>query len=477
MQESRLIELIEKIIANKHEGQTTEVKASKGGPPRVYKTLSSFSNTNDGVIVFGLDENDNFKPVGVYNAQKLQEDIFNQCQEMVPAVRYVATVVKYKGVDIVSAEIPEIVHNEKPCYHKASGTKSAHIRVGNNDSPMSEFEIYSYEIYKRHQRDDIRPIEIAVGKPINQVKIDKFLLALKTNRSNLATTPNDELLELNSFTKNGVPSLAHCVLFSIYPQAFFPNLCIHAVVVPGYNMGDTTESGERFSDNKKIEGTLDEQVEDAIAFIRKNMSVKTSFDKDTAKRTDIPEYPLKAVREAVLNAVIHRDYSHHTENQPIQILMFKDRMEIRSPGGLFGRVKINELGVVQPDTRNPNIIKALELMNVTENRFSGIPTIKKSMKEHGLPEPLFLSERGDFTITLFNGHHQETASPDIQKQILAFCKTPRALKEISDHIGFKSHQYIRNTFLNEMLDKGLLRLTVPHAPGSKYQKYATVSPK
>ena len=281
------------------------------------------------------------------------------------------------------------------------------------------------------------------------------------------------MLDLNSLVIDGVPTLTHTVLFSVYPQAFFPNLCIHAVLVPGFSMGDTTNSGERFLANNKIEGTLEEQVESAIDFVKKNMSVKTSFN-ESAKRVDTPEYPLKAVREAVLNAVIHRDYSIHTENQPIQVLMFKDRIEIKSPGGLFGRMKVKELGSAKPDTRNPNIVKALEILGVTENRYSGIPTIKKEMQNYGLPQPKFIEDRGDFTTILFNASHDQYAGLGIQEKILLFCRTPRKLDEISDFLNMASHQYIRNSFLNDLVDNGLLRLTIPNVKKSKHQQYVSI---
>ena len=80
----------------------------------------------------------------------------------------------------------------------------------------------------------------------------------------------------------------------------------------------------RFTDNKRIEGTISEMVEEAVIFCKRNMRVSTIIDPNTGMRRDKAEYPLAAVREAVLNALIHRDYSVHTEGTPVQICFFKD---------------------------------------------------------------------------------------------------------------------------------------------------------
>ena len=74
--------------------------------------------------------------------------------------------------------------------------------------------------------------------------------------------------------------------------------------------------------------------------------------------------------QAILNALVHRDYSIHTEGMPIQIIMFENRIEIRNPGGIYGRIRIDQLGKVQPDTRNPIIALELEVLKITENRYS-----------------------------------------------------------------------------------------------------------
>ena len=204
------------------------------------------------------------------------------------------------------------------------------------------------------------------------------------------------------------------------------------------------------------------------------MKHQTVINNITGQRTDIPEYPIGAIREAILNAIVHRDYSFHTENMPIQISMFTDRIEITNPGGLYGRLTVDDLGKIQPNTRNPNIAKALELLKVTENRYSGIPTIKKSMREANLPDPVFINERGCFKVILYNSQNtKEKKLTDPIKSVLEFCIEPRTLTEIQNYLGFKSLSYVRTNFVKPLIESGQLVYTIPDKPGSKYQKYKT----
>ena len=198
--------------------------------------------------------------------------------------------------------------------------------------------------------------------------------------------------------REGKPTLAAEFLFGLYPQAYFPQLGIIAVSVPGTEVGDTDIDGSRFIDNQRIEGTIPDMVDEALQFVRKNTRKKTIVDPDTGKRKDKTDYPINSVREALLNALVHRDYSIHTEGMPVQLSIFADRLEITNPGGLYGRLTLDTLGKIQPDTRNPVLATALEVLDVTENRYSGIPTIRRELKEHGLPAPEFRNERGEFTV-------------------------------------------------------------------------------
>ena len=119
-------------------------------------------------------------------------------------------------------------------------------------------------------------------------------------------------------------------MFADYPQEYFPQLSILAVRVPGQDMSSTGAVGERFTDNTRIEGNISNMLDDAMAFVRKNSKISTVINPITGKREDRSEYPMIAIREVILNALVHRDYSSFTQNSPITICMFSDRIEIEN---------------------------------------------------------------------------------------------------------------------------------------------------
>ncbi len=510
----------------KCETQNLELKsAEQGCPKRLYDTLSAFSNQDDGgIIVFGIDEKTGYKETGVYDPQDLQKRINEQCLQMEPVVRPLLTVLEEDGKSFVAAEIPGIELSERPCYYRGKGRlKGSYVRVGDSDEPMTEYEIYSYEAFRRKYQDDIREVPRATRLSLRQDALEEYIRKLKEGKPNLAGLSDEEICELLSVTRDREVTLAAVLLFSPYPQAYFPGLCITAVVVPGTEVGETGETGERFLDNRRIEGSIPQMLEEALQFVRKNMRNKTIIDPETGRRNDRTDYPITAVREAIMNALVHRDYSMHTESMPIQILMFEDRMEIRNPGGLYGRLTVDQLGRMQPDTRNPALAMALEVLGITENRYSGIPTIRRAMEEYHLREPQFADERGSFVVTfyretvkesrkdsvdeifretdrsrldyikLFSGIGQEESrinEPQTvyktggrredfgvsaeETRLLEFCRIPRTRQEISEFLGLSSTTYAIQTYVNPLIERGLIRLSVPGKPGSSKQRFTSV---
>lgn len=473
-------ELIEKLgwIQNfKCETPTLEIKsAERGCPKHLYDSLSSFSNQDDGgIIIFGIDEKQNFKEVGVYDPQDIQKKINEQCLQMEPVIRPQITVVEKNDKYFVSAEIPAADISDRPVFYRGRGrVKGSFVRVGDSDEPMTEYEVYSYEAYRKKYQDDIRIIERASLASLNQEMLAEYMGLLKKGKSRLATIPDNEIYELMSIKKGDAVTLSSVMNFSPYPQAYFPQLCITAIVVPGKEMGEIGNQGERFLDNQRIEGTISEMLESAIQFVNRNMRTKTIINPQTGKREDRTDYPITAIREAILNALVHRDYSIHTEGMPIQLIMFEDRVEIRNPGGIYGRIRIDQLGKVQPDTRNPVLASELEVLKITENRYSGIPTIRKAMQAYNLPQPEFLDERGSFIIKMykFGEKNSVTEIENLEdRELILYCKTPRTRKEICDYLGLSSITYAIQTHVMPLVESGLIKMSIPDKPKSPKQLF------
>ena len=210
-----------------------------------------------------------------------------------------------------------------------------------------------------------------------------------------------------------------------------------------------------------------------MKFVTKNMRFKTIINPQTGKREDRSDYPIPAIREAILNALVHRDYSIHTEGMPIQIIMFEDRIEIKNPGGIYGRIKIDQLGKVQPDTRNPVLASELEVLKITENRYSGIPTIRRTMYEYNLQEPEFAEERGSFVVRLYKYEvdTKNDVNVETDNDLVLFCRTPRTRKEICDYLGLSSVTYAIQTHIMPLVETGKIKMSNPDKPKSPKQLF------
>lgn len=475
MLSEELLILIKKIQEIKAESQTVKVKSAHNGcPKRLYDTLSSFSNQDGGgIIVFGLDEKQGFEAVGVYDLQDLQKSVTEQCNQMELAVRGVFTFAEYEDKNICALEVPTAELVERPCYYKGAGkVKGSYIRVGDADLPMTDYEIYSYESYKKHVHDDEREVERIDLSYMDREILDKYIAEKKQVKPKFSKLNEEQIYKMLNIKRDEKFTLAAVMNFALYPQGVFPQLGITAVVVPGYSIGELGNSGERFIDNKRIEGTISEMLEEAMVFCKRNMKIKTIIDSETGKRNDRTEYPINAIREAILNALIHRDYSVHTEGTPIQINFFTDRLEIHSPGGLYGRMTVEQLGKARPDLRNPTLATMAESLNQAENRYSGIPTIRMEMKEYGLPESEFKNGRNEFIVTLYNKEiEQKKICLTLEDKIVEFCKEPKSRKEIAEFLEIKTTTYAYSKYILPLLEEGRLGMTIPDIPASRNQKY------
>ena len=483
MTKQELLDKIDEIKQRKSETQMEELKAAEHGcPKRLYDTLSSFSNQDDGgIIIFGIDEENDYNACGVYDPQDIQKKINEQCLQMEPVVRPVLTVAEKDNKYFVAAEIPGIDVTERPCHYKGKGIlKGSYIRVGDSDEPMTEYEIYSYEAYRKKIQDDVRVIPETGLSMLDPDLLNEYIKLVKKDKPNLSSLPLDTIYKLMNITKNDGVTLSSLMLFFRYPQSIFPQLCITAVVVPGEEVGEIGGNGERFIDNKRIEGTIPEMLEGALSFVKKNLKTYTIINPATGKRMDQMEYPMVAVREAILNALVHRDYSIHTEGMPIQIIIYSNRLEIISPGGIYGRISVDQLGKIQPSTRNPVIALAMELMQLTENRYSGIPTMIRTMREYGLSNPVFEDRRGSFVVTLYNNtaksvEDEVNGLSGKEKELLVYLGIPRSRQEIADFLKIGTIDYAIQTYIKPLIERGLVEYTIPQQPRSQKQKFVATS--
>lgn len=471
MDKNQLIELIKEISARKYESQVEECKAArKGCPESLYGTLSSFSNQDEGgIIIFGIDEKNGYELCGVYNVSDLQRQLKNQCENMSPAVRAFFTAVNIDGKDFLGMEIPGISPMERTCFYKPKGRfGGSYIRVGDADIPMSEFEIAQYESYKKRIKDDIRTIDDDSIKLFDEDKHQRYLTNVKDQRPNLTKNVSDNDIDnLMGLYVKGKPTLAAVMTFSRYPQTYFPQYSIIATKISGTQITDLGIDNERFMASERITGPIDDMANALLEFAKKNMNYKTIID-DSGRRINKPEYPLVAIREAIFNALIHRDYSILSEGMPIRFEIYNDRIEISNPGQIYGGSSVDNLGRERLETRNTVLADILEILQITENRYSGIPTIRKEMRDNNLPQPIFVSQRGEFKVIFRNSFSDK--EEDILEAIIDYCSVPRSREEIISFVK-KSKNHVISKYISPLVLSGKLKLTIPEKPQSPKQKY------
>jgi ATP-dependent DNA helicase RecG len=201
--------------------------------------------------------------------------------------------------------------------------------------------------------------------------------------------------------------LAGLLALGRYPQEHFPQLMVTFVYYPTA-VGANALTGERFLDNVMIEGPIPVMVRDALAAVRRNMS-RRSVVKGPG-RIDTFEYPETALREAVVNALVHRDLSAPSCGSQVQIEMYPDRLVVRNPGGLFGPVTVESLGEEGvSSSRNATLLKLLEEVPVPgtqravcENRGSGIKIMIDALRRARMSPPRFDDRIASFSVTFPN---------------------------------------------------------------------------
>lgn len=471
MDKEKVLELIQELNEKQTETICIEAKTARGGKPeKYYDTVSSFSNTMGGTILFGVEEKKTknktvFIPVGVHDVSDLQKHITNLCStEFEPIVRPEISVVDIDGNKIVVVEIDALTPRNKPCYYKPKGMHNgSYIRVGDRDDHMTEYEIYKCISYRENVKDDLKAVTRATIKDLDENLLNKFIVNAKIDKPKFAEFSDEEILlqygVLTQVEDKIFPTVAGVMVFGIYPQKFFPQWFVAAIVIPGFEVSNLGEIGQRFDDNKRIEGNITEMYQETISFISRNMKVKVIISDKTGLRTDITQYPMDALREAIANMIIHRDYSDLKTGVYSMVTIYKDRIEFRNVGNLYGSNTLELLKTRKAmEVRNETIVKLLETLGgIIENRHTGISTMEDKMKEAKLPEPIFINEREDFVVTFYNGEYPEIYPEELKiyENIKTNDKTSdKTSNKTSDKIleYLKQNEYITTNIASELLD-------------------------
>jgi ATP-dependent DNA helicase RecG len=387
---------------------TCEVKKSQGGlPTSIWETISAFANAQGGTIILGVDEKHDFGVVGVRDAGAIESALGSVCGDLEPVVRADIHTLLIGDKAVVVAEIPPVARDQRPCHKRNLGPwAGSRFRVSDGDRKLTDYEISVLLANRAEQRHDSSPVPRSKVSDLDQDAVAGFLRRIRDTRGQIFTSRGDEqvLSMLNVLTPHGhslVPTLAGLLAFGIYPQQFEPQLNITVVVYPATRAGEPGPRGERFSENRSVDGSVPVMVAEAIRVLKRNMRRRSVVN--GLFRTDEWEYPEEVLREAIVNALVHRDFSEYARGMQVQVELYPDRLVVRNPGGLYGPVEITSLGTsTVSSSRNRVLLKLLEDTAlgdghmVCENRGTGIARMRTALTEAGMEPPTFIDDIGIF---------------------------------------------------------------------------------
>jgi len=261
---------------------------------------------------------------------------------------------------------------------------------------------------------------------------------------------------------------AGVLFFAKEVRHFFPQAYVTCLLAKGADKVNIL-------DRKDFAGGLVSDIEESLRFIERN--TRTGYRIEKLRREDVPEYPMRALREAITNAVMHRDYFEAGANVFVEI--YDDRIEISNPGGLPKGLSKEELGT-RSVRRNPLIADLLHRIAFIEKAGTGIRRMIEDARKHKCPEPNF-TVNGFFTATFWpNVEIARKITPQVTPQatpqviaVLEAAQTARNREELQRAVGLRDREHFRKTYLEPLLVAGWLEMTIPDKPRSSRQCYRT----
>ena len=366
-------------LISKGESDTIEFKEYFNR--EVIITAGAFANTRGGAILIGVSDSGEIKGVDI-GKETLREwaNQISQSTEprVIPEVE-LEEADRKKVVVITIKEFPiKPVSVRGRCYR----------RVGNSNRVMQPREIAEMHFASAGMSWDRLPARNASLEDIDPEKVKRYIKrANSAGRRNISEDEDYlQVLEKLDLINNNRPTWAALLLFGFEPQRFLSQATVHC----GRFKSEIT-----VIDDHMIAGTIIDQIDEAMDFVRKNLSVRFVI-KDKPQREEVWEYPLDAVREAIINAVCHRDY---TIPSKVEIRIYDDRLEVWSPGRLPQGITIEDLYKPHPSVlRNKGIASVFYDMGLIEQWGSGIDRMREACLNAGLPEPEFEEDLG-FRVT------------------------------------------------------------------------------
>lgn len=393
-----------------------EAKAGEQIGQSILETISAFANElgrQGGYLVLGVRRAEDalfptYEIVGVPDSDKLQSDLASQCRSQfnVP-IRPQLAVENRDGKRVIVAYIPEAAPSEKPVYIQSRGLpKGAFRRIGSSDQKCTDDDLALFYQAQSHKSLDESVIADGDLNDFDPAAIQEYRRTRREANSTapeLAYSDEDLLYSLSSVSRvNGVarPTIAGLVLFGKHAaiRRQLPLMRVDYIRVSGREWVKSPE--ERF-DSIEMLGPLMQVIPRAINAVLDDVPKTFRLPANSNRREDVPLIPRTAIREAIVNAVMHRSYR---QSQPIQIIRYSNRLEIRNPG--VSLVPDDRLGEPGSQQRNPKIAAVLHETRFAETKGSGIRAMREALTQAGLSPPTFESDRDkDTFVVTFLFHH------------------------------------------------------------------------
>ena len=369
------------------QGETQEVEFKEGIPPaqELGRTACAFANTDGGIILFGVSSKKEI--VGLsHDLDKVQQSNANCLRKVQPSLMVHQHVSGLDGKKILYLEISK---SHDKIAHSYDGV--VYVKLGSTIKKLEGESLIEFLKYRQIYCFDEQDSDKRIGD-LDREKV-QYYLSLREQPDYLKTHSMEDFLLSNQLArrngrfiiKNVAVLFFHNNSYSIFPQSEIR-----------FAQFSGTEAVEIVA-QKDFKQDLLANVEGILLFMREMLPKKIVTD-GTARRDEVYQYPLSALREIIINAVSHRDYFSY---DCIQINMFSDRIEISNPGGLSQGLTKEFFGK-RSVRRNPLTYQLLRNTKYVEGLGTGVPKIYHDMRKQGLSDPEFIFDGGFFCVVLRN---------------------------------------------------------------------------
>lgn len=315
---------------------TIAVLPEAGPTAQLTETLCAFGNVPDGgTLIFGLDKERSFAPVGVRDAASIERLIATQADHQIePPVEIQLARVTLDRKTMIIANVHG--HSVFAPPHRVVTTNKAYLRCSDGNHVLSDPEIPQFANNGQRPRHDHVPVDSATREHLDPELTVQFLHAARRNSPRLSQADDTAVLRMKGVIEPAGERLTVAGLYALgsYPQQFLPNLSTAAV------LRSTTTSGDL--ERREFDGPLPEQLEHAVRWVVRNIH-SSARPKTGRKNFHATQVPIRAIREVIANALVHRDLNQNSRGQNIQLVLEDDRLTVTSPGGLWA-VSKEQLG-------------------------------------------------------------------------------------------------------------------------------------